>query len=701
MVVDIKTGKFSFIPVGDQPNRLLLSRDQNWLYVINGNSDSISVIDTAVGRVLRTIQLSRIGDRYKGLNPNALTISPDGNTMYVTLGAENSVAVVNLWTGRVEGRIPTGWYPTSVSVSDDGSTLYVATFKSNSGPNPGNAAPNPEFKTQRSYPLEKAQLNIIPVPSRGELAELTKQVDENNGLSNRKVNQTMLYLQSKIKHVIYIVKENKTYDQILGDLDRGNGDPSLNQYPQAISPNHHSLALTFGLMDNFYATGEVSGSGWAWSTYGHATDYNEKTIAVNYGNGSSGGVTYDTEGTSRNIGAGLPEFAKKDPSPLNQRLLTLLDPTGSSNILPGTRNVTSPQGADDDDDDKSLDADKVGGYIWDSALRAHKSVRNYGFFLDQAYYLSTGGNPTEPDPQVPTYIPVSPTPFADNLPQAVAVQPALLDKTDIYFRGFDQNNADTYLVNEWQRDMKVNGLPNLTLLRLPHDHNGSFGTAIAGLGTPALQISDNDYAIGRVVDIISHSPYWKDTAIFILEDDAQNGSDHVDSHRSFVYAISAYSKRGVTISTNYDTVNVLRTMEDLLGIDHLNFRDADAATMADVFSKTPDFTPYTAIIPGDLCAAPVDPKLVPACQSNTAKITPAVPQLHDAAWWAQKTKGFDFSDADHIDADAFNRILWQGNMGDDLPYPTTRSGLDLRENRTRLLKQWQENRARTQQNSDL
>jgi YVTN family beta-propeller protein len=692
MVVDVKTGDFFAIPVGDQPNRLVLSRDQSKVYVLNSNSDSISVVDTATQRVARTFRLSRPADRYKGLNADGLAISPDGDTLYVALGTENSVAVVNLWTGEVEGRIPTGWYPTSVSVSTNGSTLYVSTFRSNSGPNPGNDAPNPNFLTQRSYPLEKAQLNTIPVPERRELDELTEQVDKNNGLTNRRQDPTMAFLQNKIHHVIYIIKENKTYDQILGDLERGNGDPTLNQWPQPISPNHHSLALTFGLLDNFYATGEVSGTGWDWSTYAHSTEHNEKTVPVNYGNGG-GGVTTDSEGTNRFIGVGLPEFSNS-PSPLTERLLTLLDPTGSSNILPGTKNVDSPEGANDD-----LDAEKIGGYLWDSALRARKSVRNYGFFLDQSYYISSGGDPTKVDPQVPTYIPISPTPFEAKIPQAIEEQPALLSNTDIYFRGFDQNNADTYLVNEWQRDMGVNGLPNLTLLRLPHDHNGSFGTAIAGLGTPALQISDNDYAIGRVVDIISHSPYWRDTAIFILEDDAQNGSDHVDSHRSFAYVISPYSKRGVTISTNYDTVNMLRTIEDVLGINHLNFRDADAAPMADLFTRKPDYTPYSAIIPGGLCTAPVDPNLVPACQNPTAKITSAVPQLHDAAWWAAKTKGFDFSDADRIDANAFNRILWQGSMGEDVPYPTVRSHQDLRQNRTQLLKQWQESKARSSQTS--
>jgi YVTN family beta-propeller protein len=690
MVVDVKSGNFSAIPVGDQPNRLVLSRDQSKLYVLNGNSDTISVIDTAQQKVVRTLRLSRPGDPYMGLNANAAGLSPDGNTLYVALGTENAIAVVNLWTGEVEGRIPTGWYPTSVSVSSNGSMLYVSTFKSNSGPNPGNAAANPTFQTQRGFPLEKAQLNTIPVPGSRELDELSQQVDTNNGLRNRRQDPTMAFVQQKIHHVIYIIKENKTYDQILGDLERGNGDPSLNQWPQPISPNHHSLALTFGLLDNFYATGDVSGTGWDWSTYAHSTEYNEKTVPVNYGNGG-GGITSDSEGGNRFIAVGVPEFSP-NPSPLTERLLTLLDPTGSSNILPGPKNVDNPPGSDDD-----LDAGKVGGYLWDSALRAHKTVRNYGFFLDQDYYVSSGGDPTKPDPLVPTYIPLSPTPFADKIPQAIADQPALMGRTNIYFRGFDQNNADTYLVNEWQRDMGINGLPNLTLLRLPHDHNGSFGTAIAGLGTPALQISDNDYAIGRVTDIISHSPYWKDTAIFILEDDAQNGSDHVDSHRSFAYVISPYSKRGVTISTNYNTVNMLRTIEDVMGINHLNFRDADAAPMADLFTSKPDFTPYSAIVPGDLCVPPVDPNLVPACQSSTAKITPAIPQLHDAAWWATKTRGFDFSDADRVDANAFNHILWQGTMGNGVPYPTERSHKDLRQNRADLIKHWQESKAGAKQ----
>jgi YVTN family beta-propeller protein len=696
MVVDISSGNFTAIPVGDQPNRMTLSKDQSTLYVVNGNRDTVSVIDTAAEQVLKTIPLSRPGDKFKGSNANSAALSPDERTLYVTLGYENAVAVVDLTYGLVTGRIPTGWYPTSVSVSQGNpGRLYVCTFKSNSGPNPPNGpAPNPTFVNTRSWPKVKAQLNIIPVPQGQALTALSEQVDENNGRINRLVNPLMAFLHTKINHVIYIIKENKTYDQVLGDLPRGNGDPTLTQFPQPVSPNHHSLALSFGLLDNFYDSGQVSGDGWGWSTYAETTDYNEKSIAVNYGNGGDG-VTYDAEGTTRLIGEGFPDFAPS-PSQFTVRLTTLLDPTGSSAILPGAKDVNAPFGSasfqpasdncDDNCDDSS--AGTVGGHLWDSALRASKTVRNYGFFVDQAYYVTSQADPTKPDPILRTYLPVSPTPFASNLPQAASLEPELRDKTDVFFRGFDMNNADTYLYNEWVRDLTANGLSNLTLLRLPHDHFGSTRTAIAGLNTPTLEMSDNDYAIGKVVDFISHSQYWRDTAIFILEDDSQSGGDHVDSHRSFAYVISPYSKRGATISTNYNTVNVLRTIEDLLGIGHLNQSDADAAPMADVFTPTPDFAPYSAIIPGDLCVAPVDPNLVPACRNPSAKITPKVPELHDAAWWAENLKEFNFRDADRNSAEAFNRVLWKGTMG-NVPYPAYRSGLDLRKNRARLLKKWE------------
>src|SRR5262249_8596735 len=345
---------------------------------------------------------------------------------------------------------------TSVSVNEDGTFLYVCTFKSNAGPNPTNGpAPNPTFLSQRPWPLVKAQLNIIPVPHTLELVALSLKVDENNGIANRLTNPMMSFLHSKIDHANYIVKENKTYDQVLGDLPRGNGDPTLTQFPQAVSPNHHSLAMTFGLLDNFYDSGQVSGDGWGWSTYAETTDYNEKTIAVNYGNGGKG-FTYETEGTNRLIGVGLPDTAV-NPNQFTARLTTLLDPTGSSAILPGPKNVSDPFGSED------LNPDAVGGHLWDSALRENKTVRNYGFFVDQAYYVTSQTDPTKPDPVLTVYLPISPTPFASNLPQAVPLSPGLRNKTDLYFRGFDMNNADIYLFKEWLRDVTINGLPNLSL----------------------------------------------------------------------------------------------------------------------------------------------------------------------------------------------------------------------------------------------
>jgi YVTN family beta-propeller protein len=230
MVVDIASGAFTGIRVGEQPNRMVLSKDQTTLYVVNGNSDTVSVIDTATNTVLDTISVSRPGDKYKGGNPNSATLSPDEKTLYVTLGYENAVAVVDLKSRHLKGRIPTGWYPTSVSVGQDGAKLYVCTFKSNSGPNPANGpAPNTKFVVTRSWPLEKAQLNIIPVPNNPALSGLSRQVDDNNGIANRNTDPMMAFLRSRIDHVIYIVKENKTYDQVLGDLPRGNGDPTLTQ----------------------------------------------------------------------------------------------------------------------------------------------------------------------------------------------------------------------------------------------------------------------------------------------------------------------------------------------------------------------------------------------------------------------------------------------------------------------------------------
>jgi YVTN family beta-propeller protein len=691
LAVDIVTKAVTRIPVGDQPNKILLSPDQNLLYVANGNSDTVSVIDTNSDKVIKTISLSRPGDKYKGANPNSLALSPNEDKLYVTLGVENAVAVVNLETERVAGRIPTGWYPNSVSVSQDGRRLYVINAKSTSGPNPSNGrttdagkARNTNYRNEYDWALEKAGIAMIPVPSGNTLLALSARVDQNNGVANRRPDPMMTFLRKKIKHIVYVVKENRTYDEILGDLPIGNGDPALTLFPQAISPNHHQLALNFATLDNFYDSGESSGVGWNWSTYARTTDYTEKAQSVNYGNGSgNNGITYDYEGTNRNINVALPETAP-NPSQLTVRSSGLLDPSGNSAILPGSKDVSAPQG------DGDLEENAIGGYLWDAALRAGKSVRNYGFFIDLEYYntASSSTDPTKPDPGNPFYIPISQKPFEDKIPQSPAAKVVLQDKTDIYYRGYDNKAPDFYRYQEWARDFAKNGLPALSLVRIMHDHFGSFSQAVGGLNTVELQMADNDYALGLLVEAISKSPEWKDTAIFVIEDDSQDGPDHVDSHRSIGYVISPYTKHKALISTNYNTVSMLRTMEDLLGIDHLSITDANAEPMSDVFTQKPDLSPYTAIVPGNLCASPVDPNLIPACKDPKAVKTAAIPSRHDGKWWAQATKNFSFEVEDKVDPAEFNHITWVGVKGDNIPYPTQRNRINLRQNRAQLLKNW-------------
>jgi DNA-binding beta-propeller fold protein YncE len=231
-------------------------------------------------------------------------------------------------------------------------------------------------------------------------------------------------------------------------------------------------------------------------------------------------------------------------------------------------------------------------------------------------------------------------------------------------------------------------LPNLSLVRLPHDHFGNFNTAVAGLKTVETQMADNDYAVGLLVETLSKRPEWKETAVFIIEDDSQDGPDHIDGHRSVAYVISPYTKRRAVVSTNYNTVNILRTIEDLLGTGYMGINDANARPMSDVFTQKADLTPYQAVVPGILCKPPVDPNLVPACKDPKAIKTAGVQPLHDGTWWANATKDFFFGVEDKLDEEAFNRVLWTGVKGDEVPYPTERNGADLRPNRAQLLEKW-------------
>jgi len=665
------------IPVEGNPAKMILNKAQTQLFVTANNSDALIIVNTASNTVIGQVNTTAPADYFedgksapKGSNPNSVTLSPDQKTAYVTNGGTNDVAVISL-TGKqpsVTGLIPTGWQPNSVSVSPDGSTLYVVNGKSVQTPNPLNCrfinaggnygsgctsvmAQNGSGN-QYAWQNMKSSLLTAPVPKdEDDLEALTRLVARNNGFNlslSEQEKETMAFLKRHIEHVIYIVKENRTFDQVLGDLTNGsNADPALTQFPSFVTPNFHYFANNFVTFDNFYDSGVVSMDGWQWSTAARALDLNEKSVVINYG---KGGANYDSEGTARNINvARVGVAARKAWQPLYPN-----DP----DLLPGTANEVA---ADGPHGEQGL------GYVWDAAIRAKLSVRNYGFFLDLG--SSLGLDPTLTDP------------CSKNPPVQVAfpAHPSLLDRTDFCFRGFDQSFPDFFRYQEWAREfdqqVKTNTFPNLTLLRLNHDHFGSFGSASFGVNTPELQIADNDYSVGLVAEKIAHSPYANNTLIFVIEDDPQDGADHVSGERSLAFIIGPYVKQKAVVSNHYTTVSMLRTIENVLDIDTLGIHDAGVPPMADAFDTSKSNWTYTAT-PAPILFTSTLPLMKK--QGENATQGDALPRsTHDAAWWEEKTKGFDFSAEDRIDSDKFNRILWEGLMGDK-PYPTTRSGADLR-----------------------
>jgi YVTN family beta-propeller protein len=670
------------IPVSGNPNRSVLSSDQSLLYVAEDNSDSVAVIGTANNTVIAEIKVTapssafKNQEGYKGANPNSVALSPDGSTLYVSDGGLNAVAVVALnrvaGNSYVEGLIPTGFYPNSVSASADGKLLYIVNGKSATGPNPlecdqnqanaAGAGRNCAAANQYSWQLTKAGFQTVPVPSRSELGRLTQQVllnDHLGSLLSPEQERTMTELHKKIQHVIYIIRENRTYDQILGDLPVGNGDPSITQFGQATTPNAHALATNFVDFDNFRDVADVSGDGWPWSTSARTTDNIEKEIPVNYA-GRGGNANQD--GTNRNVNVGIGNHQARvaaDP-------LIGTDP----NLLPGTSDVAAPA---------SADGGAGEGYIWNAANQAGLSVRDYGFFIDLNEY-SLG-------------IPVIPNPFANKLKVATSTNVFLTPYTDVYYRGFDLHLPDYYRFTEWNREFQQfdanNNLPNLSLVRFGNDHTGNFGGAIDGVNTPELQVADNDYATGLLVDAVAHSKHFSgNTLIFVVEDDAQDGGDHVDAHRSAAFIVGPYVKHGYVDSTFYNTVSMLRTIEDILGTPHLNLNDASAQPMADAFDLEQSTWTYTAA-PSAYLAQTRLPIAASAYDAAALLVHPR--PLHDAAWWARHTRGMDFDEEDQVDTARYNRIVWAGTMG-NLPYPTGRSGLDLRVNRAQLLKDFDKHR---------
>jgi YVTN family beta-propeller protein len=675
------------IKVKGQPNKLTLNRAQTLLYVVEEQADQVSVIDTASNQVVERIPviappalLATLPTDLvlrTGANPNSATLSPDESQLWVSNGNHNAVSIITLdpahKASAVAGLIPTGWYPTSITFSQDGQQATVINLKSPTGPNPdfcysngGTFPPKPYtcFPANAYNPmLTKAGFQTFRVPSTEQLAQLTAQVASNNRFSHVMSDgdaAVMAAVRQGIKHVIFILKENRTYDQILGELDveGSDGDPDLADFGIAVTPNQNALAKEFVTLDRFLDTAEVSLDGWPWSTSARIPDVIERSYAVVYAGRE---LCLEGEGSNRGINVGLATL-------LERRLANPMTPD-DPDLLPGQINVSGPDGPNNE---------AGTGYLWDNALRNGLTVRSYGFFVDTTLYASQ----LAPDRAIPPLH----NPYASRTVVAISSSPSLAPYTDPYFRGFDNSFPDYYRYTEWARDFDAEPLANLSLVRFHHDHTGNYDTAIDLVNTPELQVADNDYAVGLLVQKVASSEHADDTLIFIVEDDAQDGGDHVDSHRSVAFIVGPYVKRGAVVSTQYNTLNFVRTIEEVLGLPPMNLNDALASPMADVFNNRPSKWSYTATPSAFLynTRLPLPPK--PA-----GLMVPKPTQ--DAAYWTRVTKGMDFTSEDKFDFAAYNRILWKGLRGDE-PYPDSPSGIDLRKGRAALL---EKHRAATQQ----
>jgi YVTN family beta-propeller protein len=668
---------------------MTLDESQSTLYVAQDNADQVAVIDTSTNKVTTRIDARAPagmlpGPKYTGAATFAVTLSRDGNTLYAVNSGANSIAVIAL-TGKkanaVNGLIPTAYEPHDITFSADGSWMYIVSGKSATGPNPGHlagatanlgvkqgdpllpanvaAAAASRASNQYQFQLERASLVSAPVPTSHDLQDLTERVAKNNRYSSETEEQdkkVMKFLNKHIKHVIYVVKENRTFDQVLGDLTNGaNGDPSLTQFGQALTPNNHSLANKFVTLDNFMNPGDGSMDGWSWSMQGRVTNTEAITQQLNYA-AVNRGLSYDSEGANRNAPVNFATVAERDAAAgvagtTNYSNASASLPGGTANLLAGAGNHASadaPFGIED-------------GYIFNAVLQAGGTVRNYGFLVNNIGSIGTKAAPVS-------------DPFASGIVQVAPLDPALASMTDVYFRGYDQNYPDMWRYNEWKREFDqfvANGkLPSLSLVRISHDHMGSFGSALGGVNTPETQQADCDLALGRMVEAVANSRYAADTLIIVTEDDVQDGPDHVDSHRGTAYVVGPYVKQGAVVSTRYNQVSALRTIEDVLGTQHINLNTAFQQPMADVFdirsSGRWTYAAEASTVLGTTMLA-----LAGGHDGVRFAAGPNVEPQHDAAYWDQVTAGFDFSEADQVPAAQFNRVLWTGLMGTK-PYPAVR-----------------------------
>ncbi|WP_426263674.1 bifunctional YncE family protein/alkaline phosphatase family protein [Sphingomonas sp. PWP1-2] len=654
------------------PTALLVDPRLGRLYATEDNADRLAIIDLKTGRLAAEPRLGLpdalgAAPLAKGLNANALALLPD-HRLLVTMGGINAVALVTPRAdgASVDGLVPTGWYPSAVAVSRDGGRVFVVNRKSPPGPNPLGCAPKLAIyrgqpnacgaANQYIFQLEKAGLLQFALPKPAALVRTTLQVADNIGLTATQAraaaNATMAAVRARIKHVVFIIKENRTYDQVLGDLAVGNGDPRLAILGERLSPNHHRLARDFVTLDNFYDSGEQSSTGWTWSTAARVPDLLEKTAPVNY---AGRGLAYEAEEADRFI------YTAQTPA---ERHATNPAVSTDPDLLPGPALLTAPDGDRDDETGQ--------GFLWNAAIRAGLSVRNYGFSDASVYDLGKPG-----------FIPLEREPAKTGTRIYTPGDRLLASRSDPYFRGFDQKMPDYWRMLEWQREFAVadakDAVPALTLLRLSHDHFGDFSDAIDGVNTVETQMADNDYALGQVVETIAQSRARDSTLVFVIEDDAQNGADHVDARRSVAFIVGPMVRHNALVSTRYTTVSLLRTIEAVLGLAPLGLNDALAVPMADVFDPAMTGWRYHAVAADVLRATQLP---IPRDRFVAAPVAAGCAP-HDAAYWAAAMRGQNFATEDRLDTDAFNAALWNG-LGAGAQ-PSTRGGEDFRVQRTALL----------------
>ena len=527
-------------PTAAHPTELVLSPDGKALFVACANSTKVSVLDPATGKGLQTIVCSLYPSAPNGNTPNSLALTPDGEMLFVANADANNLAVFNV-TDRTNakslGFIPTGWYPTSVRFNKLDRRVYFTNGKGLS-PKANRSGPNPYVPLANNLGeyiggMFRGTLGMIDAPTPEQMARYTKTAYECSPLQKgnavraesaaadnpipRKLGEA-----SPIKYVIYVVKENRTYDQVFGDLPQGNGEPELCLFPEAITPNHHKLVREFVLLDNFYVDGEVSADGHEWTMGAYATDFIEKAWPLSYRGSPRQTFGYPSEGNMDAI------------------------------------------------------ARPSGGYLWDRCSEAKVSYRTYGECVNNGGAVKADGT------------------FPDCKPAVKALE----GKIDPQYRAYDLDYPDVKRAERFIAELKrfeaAGDMPRMQVMRLPNDH--TFGTRV-GKPTPTAMVADNDLALGMVIEALSNSKFWKESAIFVVEDDAQNGPDHVDAHRAVALVVSPWTKRKYVDSTLYSTTSMLRTMELILGLKPMSQFDAAARPMHNAFTAKLDATPFQHEVP--------------------------------------------------------------------------------------------------------